>query len=163
MRRQQLCSVETRDNRPAVYCRGIDALGSLRFWLCIVAMLVLTGCGSDGISIGGAVTLDDKPLSEGSISFEPVDGAGPTTGGKITDGKYELVDAAAPLPGKKTVRISGAFKTGRRVPAGRPLPPGTMVDEIGARVPNTYNTNSTLTCEVSRDGQKQIDFALKSQ
>ena len=156
MSSQKFCSVETYDNTPTVCRWGIS-------WLCIIAILSLTGCGSsDRIPINGVVTLNGKPLSEGSISLEPVDGVGPTAGGKITDGKYALTDEAAPLAGKKTVRISGAFKTGRRIPAGPPLPPGTMVDEIGVRVPGTYNQKSTLTCEVSRDGVKQIDFNLKT-
>ena len=151
------------DGSTAVCHRGICLLGSQRFWLLGIAVLALAGCGSNQIPIGGTVTLDGKPLTEGSISLEPVDGVGPTTGGKITNGKYELICSAAPLPGKKTVRISGAFKTGRRIPAGPPLPAGTMIDEIGVRVPDAYNTNSTLTCEISRDGPKEIDFNMKLQ
>jgi hypothetical protein len=137
-------------------------VGLRRFWPCIV-LVALIGCSTGGIPISGTVLLDGKPLSEGSISIEPADGKGPTTGGTITNGKYELTGNAAPLPGKKTVRISGAFKTGRRIPAGPPLPAGTMVDEIGLRVPDAYSNQSTLTCEVSRDGSKPINFNLKSQ
>jgi hypothetical protein len=152
---------EIPDKSTVVCHRGICSLGSQRFWLFSIAIVALAGCGSNQIPIAGMVTLEGKPLTEGSISLEPVDGLGPTTGGKIVEGKYTLIGSAAPLPGKKTVRVSGAFKTGRRIPAGPPLPSGTMIDEIGVRVPDAYGTSSSLTCEVSRDGPKEIDFHLK--
>jgi len=129
----------------------------------IFALAFLAGCGSDRCPVGGEVSFDGKPVEKGSIAFEPVDGQGPTSGGTIADGKYCLVGSAAPLPGKKTVRITGVRKTGRKIAAGLPSPPGTMIDEIERYIPKIYNTNSTLTCDVSRDDSKTIDFNLKPQ
>jgi hypothetical protein len=128
----------------------------------VILAVVLAGCNNGRTPIEGAVTFDGKAVEEGVISMEPSDGQGPTTGGKIVDGRYELTGDAAPQPGKKTVRIFAARKTGRKIPA-QFAPPGTMTDQRKSYIPSIYNTQSTLTCEVSRDGAKQIDFALKSQ
>jgi hypothetical protein len=145
------------------YTFVLQASRFLRATLVVLALALLTGCGANRIPIGGAVTFNGKPVPEGSISFEPADGIGPTTGGAVKAGKYELIGDAAPLPGKKKVRITGVYKTGRQIVAGPPFAPGTMVDEVGGNLPDTYGNQSTLTCEVSRDGSKQIDFNLKSQ
>ena len=129
-----------------------------------IVLLMLTtcsGCGNGRIPVNGEVTINGKPV-DGSIAFEPADRQGPTSGGKITDGKYDLVGDAAPLPGKKIVRILGVRKTGRKLPGGPMMPPGTMLDEIERNVPRTYNSESTLSCEISSGGSGKIDFELKS-
>ena len=89
-------------------------------WI-IMAFALLAGCGSDRIPVGGAVTFDGKPVAEGSISFEPADGQGPSTGGRIVAGRYDLTGEAAPLPGKKLVRVSAARKPAAKFPAVRLL------------------------------------------
>lgn len=131
--------------------------------LTLSLVLACHGCKERGCPITGEVTFDGKPVAEGTIVFEPADGQGVTTGGKITDGKYSLVDNAAPMPGKKQVRINAARKTGRRIPAGPPAPPSMMIDEIVRYIPDKYNKRTTLACEVTHDGPCQIDFHLKSE
>ena len=130
-------------------------------WL-VAAMLLLAGCGSGRIPISGDVTFNGEPILTGTITFEPADDKGVATGGKIVSGKYALVGDAAPQPGKKKVRIVASRKTGRRIQA-QFAPPGTLVDEIERYIPDIYNTRTTLTCEVSRDGSRRIDFNLKQQ
>ena len=117
-------------------------------------LLVCGGCGDNRLPVMGRVTFNRQPVPEGVISFEPADGQGSTTGGRIVEGKYQLVGTAASLPGKKIVRISAGRKTGRKIPAGSLSSAGTMVDEIQRYIPPAYNTRSTLTCEVA-------DHALK--
>lgn len=130
---------------------------------CVVCLLTVCGGCSDGrCPVTGSVTFNAVPVQEGLISLEPADGNGPTVGGKIIAGEYALTGQAAPLPGKKLVRVIAARKTGRRVPAGPPTPPGTMIDEVYRYIPAAYNARSTLTCEISRDGTRQIDFNLKT-
>lgn len=145
------CDAERRDGRAAVAAMAM--------------FLVLTclGCGQRGCPITGEVTFNGKPVAEGTIALEPADGQGVTTGGRIVDGKYSLVDNAAPMVGKKLVRIMAARKTGRRIPAGPPAPPTMMIDEIVRYIPDIYNQRTTLACEVAQDGPRQIDFHLKSQ
>ena len=81
--------------------------------LAAIALASLAGCNTGRFPVSGEVTFNGKPIPEGTISFEPADRQGPTTGGKIADGKYRLDGNSAPLPGKKTVRIFAARKTGR--------------------------------------------------
>jgi hypothetical protein len=131
--------------------------------LIVASLATWTGCGNDRVPIHGLVTFNGKPIPEGTISLEPIDGNGPATGGMITAGKYDLVGNAAPTPGSKRVRITGVFKTGRKIPGGPPFPPGTMVEEVAGNLPDVFGNGSTLSCDVSRDGTKQIDFNLKSR
>src|SRR5437660_1614514 len=77
-----------------------------RGWLSAVLLLTvifLSGCGDKRVPVKGTVTLDGKPVAEGSITFQPADGVGPGTGGKIKDGHYELTGPAAAVPGNKKV------------------------------------------------------------
>lgn len=132
--------------------------------LTILALVLLAGCGSDHPPIGGAVTFDGQPVMEGAISMEPADGHGPSTGGKIVGGRYDLIGDAAPLPGRKVVRITASRKTGRKtqtisLASSQPV----MVDEIEHYIPDIYNRRTTLVCEVSKDGARQIDFSLRSK
>jgi len=131
--------------------------------LCVIPcciLLFLAGCGSGRFPVAGEVTYDGKPVAEGTISFEPADGKGPTTGGKISGGKYEFKGNAAPLPGKKTVRIYAARKTGRQVEV-KHSKPKQLVDEIERYIPDVYNTKTTLTCEVADRETNKINFHLK--
>lgn len=139
-------------------CAGQTAL-----LLAVLAVLATCpACSSGRIPIQGEVTFNGKAVEDGTISLEPADGQGSTTGGKITAGKYELTGAAAPLPGKKIVRIFAVRKTGRKI-AAQFAPPGTMIDDVEPYIPDIYNSGSTLTCEVSPEASKQIDFNLKSK
>lgn len=89
----------------------------------------LTGCGAPP-GVRGTVTLDGAPVTEGSISFEPADGQGPSAGANITGGRFEIPPASGLKPGKMRVTVRAAVKTGKQVPAGPPAPPGTMTDEL---------------------------------
>ena len=130
-------------------------------FLYLAILLACAGCGNQKFPIAGEVTFDGQPVSEGVISLEPADGRGPTTGGKIIDGKYQLMSAASPLPGKKIVRISAGRKTGRKIrPPGIQAPEGNLIDEIDRYIPPMYNTQSTLTCDVSAQGPNRFDFHL---
>lgn len=121
------------------------------------------GCGDGRVTVRGEVTFDGQPVEKGVIAFEPADGAGPMAGGEIRDGKYVLSGDSAVTPGEKIVRITGVRKTGRKVEAGPPEPPGTMVEELERYIPRQYNSQTTLTCEVTADGRNQHDFVLESQ
>src|SRR5262245_14822944 len=108
------------------------------------AILLFSGWGDGKVVVRGMVTVDGQPIDEGSISLEPADGQGPTTGGVIKAGKYELVGNAAVEPGKKIVRIVGLRQTGKMVPAGPPAPKGTLIPEMIKCVPSHYNDKSSM-------------------
>lgn len=126
--------------------------------LAAAVLLVLTsGCGSGKVAVSGEVLVDGKPLDEGTISFRPADGAGPSLGGAITMGRYDIAVTAPNAAGKKLVSITGIRRTGRRIPAGPPEPPGTTVEEI---LIVEFGQKGELTCELS-PGSNQEDFDLK--
>ena len=129
-----------------------------------VICLVLIGCGDGKVVVKGTVKVDGKPADEGLINFAPMDGQGPSTGGKIENGKYVLEGPAAVVPGKKRVSIAPVRKTGRRIPAGQPLPPGTMIDEIVV-LPDLsdLNKDALLNVQVVAGKVNELNFDLKTK
>lgn len=126
--------------------------------LAVVGMTI--GCADDNrATVKGTVTFDGEPIEEGSIIFEPVDGAGPAAGGRIDDGEYLLTGESGVMPGKKLVRIVASRKTGKQV---EETPGGPMVDEVLPFIPPKYNQLSTLEVEV-QPGKNTHDFELTSE
>jgi hypothetical protein len=124
------------------------------------AVVVLgTGCGDGRVRVHGSVAFEGKPLEEGIVTFEPADGVGPTTGGPIKDGKYDLTGEARATVGEKIVRIIGSRKSGRKIPAGSP--PGAMVDEYVQPIPKQYNDQTTLRVQITPGKENVHDFDLK--
>lgn len=130
------------------------------FLSCTVVFLV-TGCGDGKVQVRGTVLFEGTPVEEGMIAFEPTDGKGPTTGGPIVGGSYDLKDKAASTVGEKIVRIVAVRKTGRKIPAGSPAPPGTMVDEMIQCIPKEFNDHSTMKVQVTAGKANILDFDLK--
>ena len=135
----------------------------LMYLASILSLCCLAGCGGNGnlASVQGNVTLDGTPLEQGSIVFEPENGDGPVTGGTIVNGKYQLEGSSAAQPGQKIVRINASRSTGRKIEAGPPSPPGTMVDEV-LYVPVEYNEKSKLRVQLDA-GKSTHDFTLESK
>jgi hypothetical protein len=121
----------------------------------VACLLLIVGCGKPGISVEGHVTWGGKPVEQGSISFAPADGKGPSLGTPITNGAYSIVRSAGMTVGKKNVEIIAIVKTGRQIEAGPPMPPGTKVDEL-------KNVSSREICEVVAGSGNQCDFCLKA-
>jgi len=126
------------------------------------ALLAICGCSDGKVIVRGVVTVDGQPIDEGMISLEPVDGQGPTTGGVIKDGKYELTGPAAVIPGEKIVRIAGVRKTGKMIEAGPPAPKGTLIPQMMQCVPSQYNDKSQLHVDVTAGKANTHDFKLDS-
>jgi hypothetical protein len=127
--------------------------------LACAAVLFGTGCGDGRVRVSGSVIFEGKPLEEGFIALLPTDGVGPTTGGSIKDGKYDLTGEARSTTGEKIVRIVGSRKTGRKIPAGSP--PGAMTDEWVQCIPSLYNDQSTLRVQITPGKDNTHDFDLK--
>ncbi|WP_437224315.1 hypothetical protein SH661x_003576 [Planctomicrobium sp. SH661] len=127
----------------------------------IAAICFAVGCGGGGdnrASITGNVSLDGAPVENGTIRFLAENG--PTAGGTITAGKYEIPPTLGPMVGKNKVEIRAEKKTGKQIPVGSPAPAGTMMDETVESIPDQYNTKSTLTVDVVA-GKNTKDFDLK--
>jgi len=126
-------------------------------------LLAAAGCSDGKVIVRGAATVDGQPIAEGSISLEPADGQGPTTGGMIKAGQYELSGDAAAIPGEKIVRIVGLRETGKMVAAGPPAPKGTLIPELVQCVPPQYNDKSELRATVTPGKPNTHDFHLQSK
>jgi hypothetical protein len=131
--------------------------------LAAVGLAVAMGCGQRGlrrVSVEGTVTLDTKPLAEGNIRFRSL--SADTTvivPARIADGRFVVPEASGPLPGKYRVEIEVARKTGRKVP--HPMLPERVVDEMTESLPATYNSQSTLSAEVTATGPNRFEFPLR--
>ena len=126
--------------------------------LACAAALLVTACGDGRVRVRGTVLFAGEPLGEGFVSFEPADGVGPTTGGAVAGGQYDLTGEARATTGEKIVRIIGSRKTGRKIPAGNP--PGAMADEWVQCIPKQYNDESTLKVTITPGGDNTHNFEL---
>jgi hypothetical protein len=138
------------------------AIGAGRI-LAIAATLCSAFClgctGQKTTAVWGAVTIDGAPVEQGEISFTPLEGtSGPTTGGAITAGAYNVPADKGPLVGGTyRVQINGYQKTGRKIE----LTPGAFVDAFDNVVPARYNSMSTLQVTISSTtADNHFDFAL---
>jgi hypothetical protein len=133
-------------------------------WLLSLLMFVIAGCGDKG-SVSGLARYDGKPIGNGAITFMPVDGNGPTVGGRIADGRY-LVEGLT--PGKNTVQIVGVKKVNfavsnadmerqARINAQHGDTTG-IVERADEVPPDAPGNNSEV--EV-KSGEQTLDFDLK--
>ena len=122
-------------------------------------VLLLIGCGqgpSSRASVAGKVTVDGKPLEEGSIVFVPTDGTtGPTAGGRIRNGNYTIGNKKGPVVGTARVEIRAVRETGRISTFGFDAGQKERVQYIPAR----YNEDSQLRADLKR-GRNSLDFEL---
>ena len=102
--------------------------------------------------------MDGIPLATGTISFIPTDAnRGPSSGGTIVDGVYDVPKSQGVTIGKNKVRIRSTQPTGRKILHR----PGEMIDEWKQIIPPKYNDLSEIVCTVE-PGSNQMDFDLKS-
>lgn len=131
-----------------------------RFCILVSALWLAVGCGESGpkrAPVWGTVSVDGKPLERGVINFFPVDGTtGPSAGGPIKDGAFDLDDREGPVVGTNRVEIRGFRKTGK-----------TYRDEMFRKdvdvevqvVPPEYNERSQETRTIQAGGT-EIHFKL---
>ena len=122
-----------------------------------IAMLATISAGcqpSNMATISGKVTLDGKPIENGTISFVPTDGNSSSAGTRITNGEYTLT---LPL-GTKRVEITASEVVGQRAAYGADSP---KVDVMRSMIPKRYNQESELSIDV-KAGKSNHDFNLES-
>lgn len=131
----------------------------------------LFGCsgkhsGAERGSVTGKVTLDNKPILSGSITFFPAGKAeGAVVGGEIKDGNYFIGADSGPIVGTNRIEIHWPLKTGKTLGlppddglGARDLPPQ---EELVEAIPAKYNARSELIYEVE-SGKNNIDFLLET-
>jgi hypothetical protein len=120
--------------------------------LCVVAQ----GCGNDLGRVEGMVSLDEKPLEGGFVTFYPTE-TGPISYSDIgSDGWYQIRTASREgvLPGDYVATVS--YRSG-------PPSPGMSVREIEAleKVPIRYCTKDKSDLHVKVEpGRNTIDLKL---
>jgi hypothetical protein len=121
----------------------------------LVIPLLVAGCHGGAVvgEVKGTVTLDGKPLDDGTIRFAPADGRTASSGGIIKNGQFTSEAA----PGKYRVEISATKMTGS-AGAGRH---SDAVETVAQLIPEKYNMKSELTLDV-KNGLNEPNFDLKS-
>jgi hypothetical protein len=127
-------------------------------------LLLLAGCAKPTLSpVSGRVTLDDQPLPNATVLFQPESTAGrPGAGssGKTNDkGEFTLkqigTDIAGAVPGKHQVTVSALDGPPPAPTEDRPKP-------RKEKVPAQYR-NKPLTFDVPPEGTTSANFPLKSK
>jgi len=129
--------------------------------LCAV-FVAFIGCNPPRTEIEGAVRFNGAPIETGSIQFEPADGQGREFGGVIDKGRYKIAVPPNVSSGSKVVRIRASIKSGAKIEAGSPHPPGTMVDEV-VPLPAEFNDKSGLTATFENGKMTPTDFELSNK
>jgi hypothetical protein len=123
------------------------------------------GCSEDAYTgakryaVSGMVTVDDKPMPAGVISFLP-QGEGRVSGAPIRDGTYTIPEEKGVNAGTYRVEIHWSKPTGRKV--HDPDTGEEIMDELEEGLPDKYHKNSELSVDVSPD-QTTFDFDLASE
>jgi hypothetical protein len=133
-------------------------------------MIAVAGCG-DGSGftpklapVKGTVKVDGAPVAGLTVSFEPQSSSPsaktigqPSSGITDASGAYELTytggDKGA-VVGKHIVRVSNM--------AAEAPDPAAATGASNVKIPETYNTNSTLNKEV-KSGPNTIDLDIKTK
>jgi hypothetical protein len=136
----------------------------------LVALLAALGCAGEGYKVApvsGRVTLDGKPLAKAHVHFAPVGtkdriAPGPTSQGQTdAEGRYTLTLDSNRRPGAVVglhkvyiITVDTQVTPGERPDAGAP----PKRREI---LPEKYNQDTILTCEVPARGTDSANFDLK--
>jgi hypothetical protein len=134
--------------------------------LLAAASLAALGCSEamDDLprgAVAGTVTLDGKPLAEGTISFTPSEPSGATPGGgAIKDGAFSVPRAEGLVPGNYTVAI---YASDRNAEQTKPSSPGGRRDKNSPTkdlIPPKYNASTELKAEIPKGGKTDLNFPL---
>ena len=127
-----------------------------------ITLATISGCGGSQVDyegpprfqVTGAVSIDGKPVPDGSINFIPLDGGRKSYAG-IIDGAYTVEEGKGPNAGKYKVEVYGNEVTGEAV--DEDLGPPTK--DI---VPPKFNVNTSLEIEITEGGPdaNKHDFIL---
>ena len=130
----------------------------------VLVAVVMAGCGGkQRMHAWGDVTFNGQPLPEGTIVFTPTDKTpGPSTGGSIKDGHYDVPAKGGPYAGEGyTVEITAIKESGKLIPNifGKKLPPMMKLRQY---IPAQYNKETTLKVTVSSSAsENKFDFQLE--
>jgi hypothetical protein len=125
------------------------------------AALAAAGCdsGPKRHEVSGEITFKGRPVADGIIEFEPLDGGGTMSGAQIENGKYLIPRTKGLAPGRYKVTIvagDGSSGAGNAEPAPSPGGRGSGKEMI----PPDYNVRSKLVREVKSGETNKFDFPI---
>jgi hypothetical protein len=139
------------------------------FLAIVLSLSVLQGCGgpADDLprqAVSGTVTFKGKPLEAGMIQFQPISAGVATAGGAgIKDGKYAIDQSEGLVPGQYQVKITSNTAASGQPASGPPAMPGDAPPPPKEPIPAKYNSQSTLTANVTKEGPNTFPFDLKEK
>jgi len=143
---------------------------SSEFAALAVCCLVICGCGSEQIEtaeVSGVVTLDGKPLEQGTVTFTPSAGRGATgqiaTDGRFTLSTYDNGDGA--IVGTHKIAVICSEEIAGRQSNSESLDAGLMPAPQRSLIPAKYTNDSTsgLTFEVKAGQENEAVLNLASK
>ncbi len=152
---------------------GIRLRQTGRFLSLTLLAALLTGCGEDPptydgperAAVAGKVTLNQQPVSGGTIRFVPEDSKNRTVETLIAEGEYEFPEHMGPNLGayKVEIRWSRSTDSGDTDPTENEgqnpaLPPVIKRSETEA-IPEKYNDKTELKEDI-KSGENKFDYAL---
>ncbi len=128
-------------------------------------LMALGGCGGDPLgrhAVSGTIKVDGSPLAKGNVAFQPTEGQATSGGAVIQNGKYAVPQAGGLVAGKYRVSIhapapgTGGEVDAESLPGDPPRPPRELI-------PPDWNTASTQTIEVRKQGPFVFDFDVSTK
>jgi hypothetical protein len=119
------------------------------------------GCAPSGKRrpLSGSVTFRGRALEDGTITFLTTSGPpGPAGGARVQAGQYAIPAAQGLEPGTYRVAISSPGPPARRTPEEIAADASARATD---RIPEKYNTETTLEIEVTAGGPTRFDFDLE--
>jgi hypothetical protein len=127
----------------------------------VLGVVLIAGCGDPNArrAVSGTVSLNGRPLDQGSIYFAPIGQGSSEAGATIENGKYSIPRDVGLVPGTYKVSIFSYDRGGAKVQSEEiPGEPGAT--QFKERIPRKYNADSKLTAEVTASGKNVFDFNL---
>lgn len=134
------------------------------------ALVTMAGCGKGGagdlLPVTGTVTLDNNPVGNATVTFQPEGDTKGHGGSATTDagGKYEVT-----IPQGKKGLVAGKYKVviSRRLNPDGTVPPANeppIESKARETLPPRYSSpeQSELSAEVTPGATRAYDFALRS-
>ncbi len=135
--------------------KNVQAFSTKNSLLVVVTLIAMGGCGPSGplkYPVRGSVTFDGEPIPEGYITFVPENPSWAPEAGPITNGRFGF----RARPGANKVEVEASKFIGPEIKTM-----GLRPKE--AYIPRRYNFETTLTAEVTGDGNNDYEFDLESE
>jgi hypothetical protein len=129
----------------------------------VLVAATLAGCSGrdpwNRQAVSGFIRVDGQPIGDGAILLEPMAGdrSGLAAGGTIRRGAFRIERDRGPSPGSYRVRIYSS--SGVQSPPGKGQTDRTRRPMV-ERLPETYNTKSTLRLEIVAGGANRLELDL---